>query len=213
MRLRSGILLVLLCLQAACAPFAHHGPWVRQGLSGDVLTAGGVGLDDGEFDANPVFLGVDGAMRYGIVPQDSTLPAVALGLQVPVLPFLVSFGEQDAAFVELITGDVYVSALRINELTASAGFSGSFYHKLPYIQIGSRSPNPRGRYTTQALLFREDGFRMWLPSYTWVQPVENRGRTTHLTVGGGLGTDNGGSVYMFMVGITMEFHRMNARLR
>jgi hypothetical protein len=205
--------LAIICLQAACAPFAHHGPWVRQGTSGDILTAGGLGLDADGSGTAPIFFGVDGALRYGIVPQDSTVPAAGLGLQVPALPFFVMLGDPEAGWVELVTGDIYVSALRTNEITTSFGFSGSFNHKLPYIQIGSKSPDPKGWYTTQALYVREDGFKMWLPSFTWVSTVEDKPRASHVTVGAGLGSDDGQGVYMFMVGITMEFHRRNARVR
>src|SRR5688500_16806360 len=206
-------LLAFACLQAACAPFAHHGPWVRQGISGDILTAGGIGLDAEVGSASPAFFGVDGALRYGIVPQDSAVPAAGFGLQVPARPCFVMLGDPEAGCVELVTGDVYVSALRTRSIATSFGFSGSFNHQLPYIQIGSRLPDPKGWYTTQAVYFREDGFKMWLPSFTWVSPVENKPRASHITVGAGLGSDDGQAAYMFMVGITMEFHRRAARVR
>lgn len=50
---------------AGCAPFAHHGPWVRQGVSGDVLSAGGVSVapSGGDNLADGFVLGVDGALR------------------------------------------------------------------------------------------------------------------------------------------------------
>ena len=203
------LLLAIVCLQAACAPFAHHGPWVRQGISGDILTAGGVGLDADAGNSGPIFFGVDAALRYGIVPQDSAIPAAGLGVQVPALPFFFMLGDPEAARARYL----HVSALRTNTIATSFGFSGSFNHKLPYIQIGSRSPYPKGWYTTQALYFREDGFKMWIPSFTWVSPVENKPRASHVTVGAGLGSDDGQGVYMFMVGITMEFHRRDARVR
>lgn len=206
-------LVPVLCLQAACAPFAHHGPWVREGVSGDVLAVGGVTLDTGGDAFGPFALGVDGALRFGIVPADTLVPAFSLGVQVPMLPFLVMLGEQDAELMELVTGDIYATGPRTSTLATSLGFSGSAYHLLPYIQVGSRSPNPKGWYTTQALIIREDGFKMWLPSFTWVTPVEERPRATHLTVGGGLGRDNDETVYMLMLGITMEFYRRDARVR
>lgn len=207
------ILVFVLCLQAACAPFAHHGPWVREGVSGDVLAVGGAALDTGGDAIGPFALGVDAALRFGVVPADTAVPAFSAGVQVPMLPFLVMLGEQDANFFELITGDVYTTGPRTNTLATSMGFSGSAYHLLPYVQIGSRSPNPKGWYTTQAFMIREDGFKMWLPAFTWITPVEERPRATHLTVGGGLGRDNGETVYMLMIGITMEFYRSNARVR
>jgi hypothetical protein len=204
-----------LCVVTACAPFAHHGPWVRQGISGDVLTAGGVSVDPSGGDdlADGFLLGVDAALRYGVVPQDTTMPAFSVGLQAPLLPFLVFLGEVDAHFVELVTGDVYVAGPRTQTLATSMGFSGSPYHKLPYIQVGSRSPHQKGWYTTHGFLIREDGFKMWLPAFTWVTPVEERARASHITVGGGLGRDNDEMVYMLMLGITMEFYRKDARVR
>jgi hypothetical protein len=207
-------LLVLgaLCLQTACVPLAHHGPWVRDGLSGDLLTGAALLRDEAGSDVD-FALGVDAALRYGIVPGDSSWPAVAFGLQVPVLPFLVSAGQVDASALELVTGDVYVSALQTSGLTTSIGFSGSLYHKVPYVQVGSRAIDDGSWYTTQAFLISDNDFQMWLPSFTWVDRSEDKPRTSAVTLGAGIGNENGDGRYMFMLGITLEFHRRDARVR
>ena len=206
------LILAVVCLQTACVPLAHHGPWVREGLSGDLLSGAALLRDDvgGDFE---FALGVDVGARYGIVPSDSSSTAVSLGLQLPLLPFLIGASEANAEFAELISGDVYLTGLKTEKIVTSIGFTGSRYHRLPYIQIGSRSLDDGSWYTTQAFLISDDDFQLWLPSFTWVGRSEEKPRTSYVTLGAGLGTESGDPRYMLMLGITLEFHRRDARVR
>jgi hypothetical protein len=204
------VLLFVGLLMSGCAPVVHHGPWVREGVSGNVLGAGAVLVDQGD----PGFLlSIDGAVRYGFVPADTSAPALALGVQLPVLPVLLFSGD-DVPLARLLTGDGYVTALRTSKLTSSIGFSGSLYHQLPYIQVGSRTPDDSGWYTTQSLFFLGDSdLLMWIPSFTWVEPSASGSRTTYLTLGAGLGSENGARRTLLIVAMTLEFHRKNGRVR
>ena len=197
---------------AGCTPLVHHGPWVREGLSGDILSSGSL-LASSETDGSGFLLGVDAGIRYGFVPSDSALPALGLGIQLPLLPFLITTAEADATFAQLITGDVYVSAFKSATTTTAIGLSKSVYHTMPYIQIGSRDLVKGSWYTTQAFMLTDDDHMMWLPSFTWVDPSKTKPRVSHITVGGGLGREDSETRYMLTVGITMEFHRRDARVR
>jgi hypothetical protein len=177
-------------------------------MSGGVITAAAVQIDS---DPGGVLFGVDGGMRYGFVANDTTLPGVAIGLQAPVLPFLLT---DVAEWDQLVAADVYVTAARTQSLTSTIGIAASRFYTQPYVQVGSRSPGPRSWYTTQALLVAgEDDIVMWLPSFTWVDAVANRARTTHVTLGAGVGSDSGEMRYLASIALVMEFYGRNAKVR
>jgi hypothetical protein len=182
------LILAVVCLQTACVPLAHHGPWVREGLSGDLLTGAALVREQAAGDFG-FALGVDVGARYGIVPADSNSTAASLGLQLPLLPFLIGASEANAEFAELISGDVYLTGLKTEKIVTSIGFTASRYHRLPYIQIGSRTLEDGSWYTTQAFLISDDDFQLWLPSFTWVGAV--REEAAHVLCHAGSGSRYG----------------------
>ena len=194
-------------LQGACFPVMQHGPWVREGFSGSIVGSGVALLDDD--GGNGGTLGLDGGVRYGWLSADSTGPGVAVGMQVPFVPLVLLADEPNASLIELVTVDAYVTGPRTASISTALGLNKSMFHTMPYVQLGSRTFNPKGWYTTQALLFLPDHDAIvWLPSMTWLNAEGNARRSTHITVGGALGAEEG---IALAIGIVLEFHRPSAR--
>jgi hypothetical protein len=206
---------------SSCMPFVQHGPWVREGASGGFLVSG-LHTRGPRGDYPGTAFGIDGGIRAGYVPADSSSPAFAAGVQLSLWALLLVGTLDDASDAwRLAAGDVYMTGPRSTKLATSVGATASFYHVMPYIQLGSRNPQQNAWYTTQALLFLRDpldnsslgdGF-IWLPSLTYVDR-DDRPRAAHITVGGGVGIDTRGDpFYIFTIAGGMEFFRKNARVR
>jgi hypothetical protein len=91
---------------------------------------------------------------------------------------------------------------------------------MPYVQVGSKLPEQDGWYTTQAFLLASPFWSdvdsvdfMWLPSFTWVDPDAERPRADHVTLGGGLGRSDGGTVVAFTASFGVEFFCRGAVVR
>jgi hypothetical protein len=162
-------------------------------------------------------VGFDGSVRAGLVPADSSLPALAAGVQTSLWTLLLVAGlDNPLDAFRVATADLYITGPRNNKLTTAIGGTVGLYHFMPYVQLGSKSPVAGGWYTTQAFLVLDDddldGGFMWLPSITFVSP-SSRPRATHFSMGGGIGRKEGRTWYLFTLAAGMEFFRAGARVR
>lgn len=198
---------------AACMPMVQHGPWVREGTSGGLLVAGARTNDIASEDIPSTLIGFDGGIRHGYVPSDSSRPAFAVGAQTSLWALLLLGSTESAgAALSFMSVDAYMSAPLLSRLGTAVGLTASMEHMLPYIQIGTKSP-VNGWYSTQAfLLIPDEDLFMWLPSFTKSEQ-DRRARATHFTIGGGIGSKNSRTYYLFMIGAYMEFFRKDARAR
>jgi len=195
--------LLLLCLlSSSCVPVVQHGPWVRQGSSGSLGSSFVVVKEAGEGGAPGPLISFDGSMRWGHTTNDTTHEGFSLGVQVPLVALLAA-GDFETGFWQLIHLDGYVVIPATKTLNASFGISGSSFHTMPYLQLGKYDK----WYTTQAVMFEsESGGKLWAPSFTWVGH-ERGGNRTHITVTGGLGTDNSDVYWLAGFSIIFEFAR------
>lgn len=206
-----AVALAMVVLCSACAPLPHHGPWVRDGLQGNIMMS--MGMLRGDYE-NEIGVAADGGLRVGVVPADSAVPAFAIGAQIPLLPAVFIAGEGSAEFVNLVTLDGYMTAVRPGTVSTALGISKSWYHTMPYMQVGERAASGKGWYTTQAFMFREDKSGvMWLPSFTFVEPSRRPTRTSSVTLGGGLSTGRSEPNAMFYVALSFEFHGRDRKMR
>lgn len=121
--------------------------------------------------------------------------------------------ESPADALQFISADAYMTGPRSSRHATAFGAAISPNHIMPYVQFGSRTPQDKSWYTTQAFLFIPDSdLFLWLPSITTIVG-DPRPRATHLTFGGGVGTRKGEPLYLISVGFVMEFFRANARVR
>jgi hypothetical protein len=193
---------------------------VYSGTSGGFrASAAGVGQDRSDYPG--LSLTIDGALRGGYVPSDSTSPAFAAGLQSSIFALFLASGLEDPAdVVRLFAADAYVSLPSSSRRANSLGVTASLWHVMPYFQVGSKDPANGGWYTTQAFLFVnaenccdvDFADFLWLPSYTWVS-ADRRPRATHFSLGLGIGRNDGRMLYAFTAGAGMEFFRTKARVR
>ncbi len=197
-------------LASGCVPVVQHGPWVRDGYSGSV-GGSAVAVTDFEFDGNRIapLISFDGGMRWGFANSDSTSDGFAVGLQVPLIAFLVSGqntgGSFFSDFLQFINVDGYIATRLTNEVDASFGITASSYHTMPYLQFGKYDK----WYTTQAfMLATESTDWMWSPSFTWVQ--RGRGNTrTHFSINGAVATADDDVIWM--AGFSIMFEMARAR--
>lgn len=208
---------VFAALMSACAPVTQHGPWVREGVSGGFMASGVAMGEEGSGDLPATMVGIDGSLRAGLVPADTSLPAFAAGVQMSLWTLLlVSDLDNPLDALRVASADLYVTGPRSAKLTSAIGGTVGHYHFMPYVQIGSRSPVAGGWYSTQAFLVLDDdeleGGYMWLPSLTFVTK-SSRPRATHFSIGGGIGRKEGAAWYLFTLAAGMEFFRAGARVR
>jgi len=207
------------CCVAGCAPAVQHGPWVYSGMSGG-FRASAAAVRENEVDYPGLSLAVDGNLRGGVVPADSSKPAFSVGLQTSLYALFLATGIDDIELLpQLFAADAYVALPLVSRHATSVGITTSVWQTMPYIQIGSKRPDGNAWYTTQAFLFMNNpdwdvdvpGF-MWLPSYTWVF-ASPRSRATHFSIGAGIGRDNDRTIFAITAGAGMEFFRSAARIR
>ena len=199
----------------ACMPVIGHGPQVRQGsMLG--LAAGleyrPVSAFRGESLTVPT-LGL--SYSRGWRSAEPGNGALQFGLHVPVHPAMTQ-ADLYYQFPPSWTGS----------MAAGAGVNASYWHVMPYLQIGRIQPNGRGWYTTQALLWKRDNNYQigddpldsravaWTPGIAYQQ---RRTRSTfHWFLNGGLGTGSNlssergeieGSWYALNAGMLVFFHR------
>jgi hypothetical protein len=209
------------CCVAGCAPAVQHGPWVYSGVSGG-FRAAAAAVRESDTDYPGLSLAVDGNLRGGVVPGDSSKPAFSVGLQTSLYAlFLAAGGIEDVEVLpQLFAADAYVSLPLSSRYATSVGVTSSVWQTMPYLQIGSKRPDGDAWYTTQAFLFMDSeeccdvdfpGF-MWLPSYTWVF-ANPRSRATYFSIGAGVGRNHDRTIFALTAGAGMEFFRSAARVR
>ena len=197
---------LLLCLfSSACMPVVQHGPWVRRGLSGSV---GGSFIAVRETDASGApspLISFDGGMRLGLTPNDSSTEGASFGVNLPMLSLLALTNAVDENFTpwQLLNFEGYVALPATKNLNASFGLTGSSLHTMPYVQLGKADR----WYTTQSVLFiSESESWAWVPSFSWVSPRNGYTRT-HITLSGGLGSDDNDMYWMAGFSIIFEIAR------
>ena len=208
------------CSLTACAPAVQHGPWVYSGVSGG-FRAAAAAVRESDTDYPGLSLAVDGNVRAGVVPADSSKPTFSVGLQTSLYALFLAGGvEEPDVLPQLFAADGYVSLPLSARYATSVGVTTSVWQTMPYLQVGSKRPAGDGWYTTQAFLFMDaeeccevdfPGF-MWLPSYTWVF-ASPRSRATYFSIGAGIGRNNDRTIFAITAGAGMEFFRSAARVR
>lgn len=188
-----AVWLGMVAVATACVPAVAHGPRVRPGFSGGVSASLTTGKKYPDGDSEPKYflygpVGVN--VGYGWAPVTTGLPALRLGVHVPV-PVLA-----------LVQPDIYVQAPRSLSREFDFGIGVSWWAiergrvAMPYVQFGRIGENGSGWYTTQGY-FRntkdtQAQSRPVLSANAWVPGIayqfEHGGSTTHVFVAAILGT-------------------------
>lgn len=225
MHKRPVSLIPILCLagtvSAGCLPMVTHGPQVENAVSGG-LTAGlhaGPKYDMGDWVDWPAVVPSIGLnLNRGWRAEQPDEGAFQISVHVPALA-VAAFPA--GLLVTQADGYYQFPAKWTKDLDAGAGINLSWFHAMPYAQLGKISPEGNGWYTTQGFgAFAEDdsnGYELW--AVAWVPTVAYQttkgNRTIHYFLTGSVlrepekcsfGICDGPDVrYLVAAGITLQF--------